>query len=338
MHFLICVVHVFRQDKEYTMKVAVIGCGNIVLKEHIPAMVSLGIKVHALCDISSVNIDSAQKILNYEVPAYNCYKALIEKVRPDTLVIALPHNMYHEVLEYCSDYPLKIIKEKPFALTLTQAKIFSDYSRGKNFKIFTVCQKRYTPAYELLKNEIHESGEKISQLTIRYTIPSKNPNANWRSQFSTSGGGVWLDMGYHVVDIVNYLFDGKDVAINHARLINSSGDNYNVDDIAFVELECDGVIIFAYISCVEIEKHEDITAYGKNKIFHCDKKCVTIKNKNQVVVKSLEVDHTSPFVRMYQDFLFNSGEAGFERNLSSSMSLMRILEKAFKNSNFNVAA
>ncbi len=320
------------------MKVAVIGCGNIVLKEHIPAMISLGIKIHALCDLSSDNINRAQKILNYNVPAFTCYKALIENTQPDTVVVALPHNMYHEVLTYCSDYPLKIIKEKPFALNLSQAKIFSDFSRGRNLKIFTVCQKRYTLSYELLKNEIDESGEKISQITIRYTIPSKNPNANWRSQFSTCGGGVWLDMGYHVIDIVNYLFDGKPVNVNHARLINSSGDDYNVDDIAFVELECDGVIIFAYISCIELEKHEDITAYGKNKIFHADKKSVTIKNKKQEVIKSLEIAPISPFIRMYQDFLFNSGEAGFERNLSSSISLMRVLEKVVKNSNFNVVA
>lgn len=320
------------------MKVAVIGCGDIVRKEHIPAMVSLGIKVHALCDISSDNIEAAQKTLNYQVPAYTCYKALIEDIQPDTLVVALPHNMYDEVLTYCSSYPFKIIKEKPFALNLRQAKIFSDFSRGKNFKIFTVCQKRYTPAYELLKNEIRDSGEKISQLTIRYTIPSKNPNASWRSNFSTSGGGVWLDMGYHVMDIVNYLFDGRDVAINHARLINTSEGEYNVDDMAFVELECNGVIIFAYISCIEIEKHEDITAYGKNKIFHANKKGVTIKNKKQEIISHLEVEPTSPFVRMYKDFLFNSGEAGFERNLSNSMSLMRVLEMAFKNSNFNIIA
>ncbi|MDC9583403.1 Gfo/Idh/MocA family oxidoreductase, partial [Xenorhabdus sp. PR6a] len=315
------------------MKVAIIGCGNIVLKEHIPAMVSLGIKIYGLCDLSPNNIDEARSLLNYEVAGFSCYKELINKVKPDTLLVALPHNMYYEVLDYCSNFPMKIIKEKPFALTLSQAKIFSDLSRGRNFKIFTVCQKRYTPAYEILKYEIKKSEEKISQLTIRYTIPSKNPNGNWRSQYSTSGGGVWLDMGYHVVDIINYLFDGKEIKINHARLINSSCGDYNVDDIAFVELECDGVIIFAYISCVEIEKHEDVTAYGQNAIFHADKKKVNIKNKKQEIIKSIEIESISPFVRMYKDFLFDGGEAGFERNLNSSIALMRVLERAFKNSN-----
>ncbi|WOO50912.1 MULTISPECIES: hypothetical protein [Enterobacterales] len=43
------------------MKLAVIGYGSIVLKEHLPAMILLGVKIHALCDISSDNINQAKK-------------------------------------------------------------------------------------------------------------------------------------------------------------------------------------------------------------------------------------------------------------------------------------
>lgn len=314
------------------MKVAIIGCGNIVLKEHIPAIVSLGIKIYGLCDLSMDNLSKAKKLFCYNVPGFLCYKELIHIVNPDTMLLALPHNVYHEVLNYCKKFPMKIIKEKPFALTLSQSKIFSDFSRGQDFKIFTVCQKRYTPAYEILKREVQKSQERIFFLEIRYTIPSKNPNGDWRSQHSTSGGGVWLDMGYHIIDIINYFFDGKEIKINHARLINSSGGNYNVDDIAFVELECDGVIILAYMSCVAIEKHEDITVYGQNTIFFTDKKRVILKNKKQETLKITEIENISPFVKMYKEFLFNGGEAGFERNLNSSISLMRVLDQTVKNS------
>lgn len=317
------------------MKVAVIGCGSIVLKEHLPAMILLGVKIHALCDISSDNINQAKEILNYEIPIYSCYKMLIDNIQPDTLIIALPHDLYCEILKYCSNYSLKIIKEKPFALNLTQAKLFSDFSRGKNFKMFTVCQKRYTPSYELLKKEMDKSGDKISQIMINYIISSKNPNANWRGRFLTSGGGVWLDMGYHVVDIINYLFNGEKITINYAKLINSSEGEYNVDDIAFVEFECAGVTIFANISCVGMEKTEDITAYGRKRIFHANKEGVTIKNKKQKVINFYKAEPISPFIRMYQSFLFDGGEAGFEKNLNNSISIMHVLEQAVKKSNFN---
>ncbi|MXP56787.1 Gfo/Idh/MocA family protein [Pantoea sp. Mhis] len=261
------------------MKLAIIGCGNIVLKEHIPALIALGLKINGLCDLSIDNINKVKDLLKYDVPMFLCYRKLINEIKPNIVLMALPHNTYYEVLNYCSKFPMKIIKEKPFALTLSQSKIFSDFSRGKYFKIFTVCQKRYTSAYEILKREIQNTYEKISHLKIRYTIPSKNPNGNWRSRYFTSGGGVWLDMGYHVIDIINYFFDGQEIKINYCRLINSSNDDYDVDDTAFVELECNKVIIIAYISCVSMERHEDITIYGNNRIYYSNPEKITIKNK-----------------------------------------------------------
>ncbi|AKC32614.1 Gfo/Idh/MocA family protein [Candidatus Pantoea carbekii] len=316
------------------MKISIIGCGNIIIKEHIPAIISLGIKVCALCDLSIENINKAKNLLHYDVPSFLYYKELVYIIKPNIVLIALPHNIYCEVLSFCSQFPMRIIKEKPFALTLLESKIFSDFSRSRSFKIFTVCQKRYTLAYEILKHEVQRINEKISYLKIRYTIPSNNPNKDWRRQYATSGGGVWFDMGYHIVDIINYLFDGKEIKVNYARLINSSCHYYNVDDIAFVEFECDGAIILAYISCVAIEKYEDVTMYGQNTIFHANKNHITLKNKKQEILKYIKVENTSPFVKMYQEFLCNGGEAAFERNLSRSISLMRVLEEASKKSNF----
>ncbi|MXP68017.1 Gfo/Idh/MocA family protein [Pantoea sp. Aalb] len=318
------------------MKFVIIGCGNIVIKEHIPAIMSLPLKINGLCDISIENINKIKKIIGYETPSFTCYKKLIYTIKPNVILIALPHNNYYEVIKFCSCFPMKIIKEKPFALTLSQSKIFSDFSRNENFKIFTVCQKRYTTSYQILKKEIQKTKENISHFKIRYTIPSKNPNGCWRSQYSTSGGGVWIDMGYHVIDIINYFFDGKEIKVNYARLINSSNGDYNVDDIAFVELECNGVIILAYISCVAIEKHEDITIYGENTIFYSDKKKVTLKNKKQELIKYFNIKNISPFIEMYKEFLFNGGESAFERNLNNSISLMRVLEKVNKNNKYTI--
>ncbi|WP_216080992.1 Gfo/Idh/MocA family protein, partial [Shigella sp. FC1967] len=155
-----------------------------------------------------------------------------------------------------------------------------------------------------LKKKWISQAIKFSQIMINYIISSKNPNSNWRSEFLTSGGGVWLDMGYHVVDIINYLLNGEKITINYAKLINSSEGEYNVDDIAFAEFECAGVTIFANISCVGMEKTEDIIAYGRNRIFHANKEGVTIKNKKQKVINFYKSEPISPFIRMYQSFSF----------------------------------
>lgn len=53
------------------------------IKEHLPVMVLLGVKIHALCDISSDNINQAKEILNHEIPIYSYYiYFFLQLVRP----------------------------------------------------------------------------------------------------------------------------------------------------------------------------------------------------------------------------------------------------------------
>ncbi|MXP56788.1 hypothetical protein [Pantoea sp. Mhis] len=82
-----------------------------------------------------------------------------------------------------------------------------------------------------------------------------------------------------------------------------------------------------------MERHEDITIYGNNRIYYSNPEKITIKNKQQEIIKYIEIKNISPFIKMYKEFLFDGGEAGFERNLTSSISLMRVLSQAITNNN-----
>ncbi|MDB6372558.1 DegT/DnrJ/EryC1/StrS family aminotransferase [Photorhabdus bodei] len=75
------------------MKLAIIGCGNIVLKEHIPTINILGIEIVGLCDILEENIIEARKLINYKIPSYSCYQEMLEEVPTDSVLVALPHYM-----------------------------------------------------------------------------------------------------------------------------------------------------------------------------------------------------------------------------------------------------
>ncbi|MEY0766012.1 MULTISPECIES: Gfo/Idh/MocA family protein [Providencia] len=321
------------------MRLAIIGCGNIVRKEHIPALCNLGVSISALCDISISNIYKAKLLLNYSPSTYICYRKMIDEIEPDTIIIALPHELYEDIICYCCKSNVTtIIKEKPFALNVMQARKLKDLIIKNDMRFFTVCQKRYTLAYEKLKECLISTGEKASQVEIRYTIPSKNPNSDWRGNNAISGGGVWLDMGYHIVNLVNYLFDGDEISVNYSRLINTSSGEYDVDDIAFVELQCRGVIIFIYISCVGYKKHEDVTLISDNFIIYGNKYMVQVKSKKQKIINEFDFinELESPFVRMYREILFSDSQDGFNSNLVSSLAVTDILEVAFKDSGYKV--
>ncbi len=317
------------------MRLAIIGCGNIVRKEHIPALCSLGVSISALCDISISNIYKTKLLLNYSSPTYLCYRKMFDEIEPDTIIIALPHELYENVIFYCCKNNITIIKEKPFALNVMQAKKLKNLIIKNDMRFFTVCQKRYTLAYEKLKEYLISTEEKVSQIEIRYTIPSKNPNSDWRSSHASSGG-VWLDMGYHIVNLVNYLFDGDEINVNYSRLINTSSGEYDVDDVAFVELQCRDTIIFIYISCVGYKKHEDVTLISNNCIIYGNENIVQVKSKKQKIINEFNFINAleSPFVRMYRELFFSDSQDSFNSNLVSSLAVTDILEIAFKESGY----
>ncbi|WP_387492103.1 Gfo/Idh/MocA family oxidoreductase [Photorhabdus sp. RM96S] len=153
-----------------------------------------------------------------------------------------------------------------------------------------------------------------------------------------AGGGVWLDMGYHIVDLLCYLFDCHEINVNYSKLINTSNGKYNVDDTAFVEFQYGNVIIFVYISCVAYEKYEDITLIGDDFIVYANRNQLKIKNKKQEVIseKYFHPDDESPFVDMYQDFLFSKEKDSFSNNLKNSIVITNLLENAFIESGYKI--
>lgn len=320
------------------MKLAIIGCGNIIRKEHIPAIRSLGVEIHGLCDLSLENANKAGGLLDNKPLIFTCYREMIDKINPNVIVVALPHFLYRDVIDYCSHRKISVIKEKPFALSIIQASEIKSITEKNDVEIFTVCQKRYTSSYLKLKEYISSGEDDFACAKIRYTIPSKTPNSDWRSKYVSAGGGVWLDMGYHIVNLVDFLFDGKKIKINYSRLINTSSGDYDVDDTAFAELQCGNTIIFLYISCVDYEKNEDVTLIGKKYIVYANKNMVKVKSKNQEIIKEFifKDEIESPFIRMYRDFLFSKSERCFEKNLASSLLATNILENAFIESGFKV--
>jgi predicted dehydrogenase len=252
---------------------------------------------------------------------------MINERSPDYVLVALPHHAYPSVIEFCLRRGLKVIKEKPFATALEQVEHLSKTVAETPGTLFTVCQKRYYPAYEELRRYIDCRPGQIRQVVVRYTIPSKSPNSGWRGRSDKAGGGVWLDMGYHAVNLLQFLLRSPAMTVSHASLINTAPGSYEVDDIAFAELNCAGIPALVYVSCVDSEKNEHITITGDDFIARADRRGLLIKNKNQdtLLVSNIEADPGSPFTAMYKQLSLDIDGAIFAENLSESIQSSKII-------------
>lgn len=294
-------------------KIAIIGFGSIVKNNHVTALQSVGAEIVAICDIDEGARDSANKIFGYSIDFYTDYEVMISEKSIDYVLVTLPHHLYYDVVRKCLENKINVIKEKPFAINYDDAISLSEIALKSKSKLLTVCQKRYNPAYSELKSLIDINADDIKQINIRYTIPSKKPNSGWRSEQQQAGGGVWMDMGYHLIDLVNYLFNNSDISLVFTSLINTSPENYDVDDCAYVVLRCNNININIYISCVDVNKSEDVTVIGGKFIALATSRSFIIKNKKQEVLYEMSFDNSDimSFENMYRSFLSDNSDERF---------------------------
>lgn len=127
---------------------------------------------------------------------------LIDTTRFDTALISLPHDQHHAAVKALLDLGVHIVKEKPLAMNLQEAEL---YKNQNHRPIFTTVQRSTHPLFLQAKKELAEIGRPLN-FTYTYTFNLPNQTSGWRSDPVKSGGGVVLDMGYHILDVVNDFF------------------------------------------------------------------------------------------------------------------------------------
>jgi predicted dehydrogenase len=253
------------------LEVGIIGLGRQTLEEHIPALNLMpDISIKAICDVKQERISEATKILEnkHKVKVYECFKKMLDEIKFDFVVVGLPHDQYLGCIKAAAEKKVDILKEKPFARHFDEAIAIFNLIKDHDIKVMTACQRRFHPLYEDFESQLVSLG-KINWIEARYTIPSSNPNSAWRSTIAQAGGGVMLDMGYHIFDILMWFFDPFDEV--YAMTFNHHPNIYMVEDTAFIKFKThkkeepsrliDGSI---FISCIYPEKTDEIMILGEN--------------------------------------------------------------------------
>ena len=120
----------------------------------------------------------------------------------------MPSSLSHKNITF-SLLPLKkiIIKEKPLALNSNEIKEYINLMKIYPYmKLFTIVQRNFNPCFIEGKNKLKLIG-KIYNFSYDYDLNIENITSGWRAEFKKSFGGVLIDMGYHVLDIILSFFN-----------------------------------------------------------------------------------------------------------------------------------
>lgn len=323
-------------------KVALIGLGIQCKTELTPAILNLEglVDVVAVCDTNKDSVIAELKMLPFsDIKTYRDYNTLFQdtlsgKLALDAVVVSVPHHIYGDIVEKAISANVMVFKEKPFAHDLKEAKKISHQSIKEHVQIYTVTKRQFYPSYTKGLQLLREGAIGTPYMyNVRHFIPHGNLYQGWRSTIDVSGGGVFMDMGYHLLDVLIRYFG----EIKQANLYWSNTAKpefiYEVEDAA--SLLCQhqkGVHGVFQVAALSGPKEESIEIRGTKGRLIVSKDKVTLYDVHGDENQSfdLKADSVIACTKAMSQFFLNDINIWSE-NLSHNMQVMHAIDMAYNN-------
>lgn len=167
----------------------------------------------------------------YRIPVgYGDYREMLEDRGMDVVYIALPNTLHFSFAKEALEAGKHVILEKPFTVTLDEAKGLAKLAGEKNLYLFEAITNQYNPNYEKMKELIPGVGDvkivqfNFSQYSSRYDAFKKGVIAPVFDP--AKAGGAFLDLNIYNIHMAVGLF-GKPLDVhyypNMERGVDTSG-------------------------------------------------------------------------------------------------------------------
>ncbi len=220
------------------LKVGVIGIGHMGKLHLLNALRINGINIVAVADKSERNRNSAER---YHVKTYDDYSKLIDAEELDAVIISLPNFLKKESVFCAAENKLDIFLDKPLSRNFAEAQEIVQKVKKENVRLMVGANYRYFDCVQKLKNNLDDgrigdvaiaTSELILNGPISHSLVP-TPIPEWWFDKKMSGGGALLDLGYHLIDLLSWMFG--DLQVTHSNL--GYGLNLPVEDKSTVVLE-----------------------------------------------------------------------------------------------------
>jgi len=274
------------QPPQRQLRAAIIGLGKQAVEEHLPAVIaSDNYELVAVCDVEESQLTPLREEHGDNLQYFTSTEDMLQACQLDLVIVAVPHHFYGSIIEVCVRHKVHILKEKPFARNMEEAMRFYELAKEGGIHLMTTFQRRFHPLYQAFVPMLSLIGN-INTITALYAISSSDPNNGWRSSVEKAGGGVMLDMGYHVLDLLIWYMDKP--TIHSSTMQITKNGMYDVEDVTQFTFEVNGAYGSALISCVHPRKHEEMVFIGEKGSAVLTRDRIERYNNGQQLVDYLE--------------------------------------------------
>ncbi|MBX3118270.1 MAG: Gfo/Idh/MocA family oxidoreductase [Fimbriimonadaceae bacterium] len=313
------------------VRIGFIGCGGIA-RWHFDLLSKVeGAEVVALTDPNDDMIQRAKRDFPHLANArvYCDYEHMLAEGGLDATHINTPHTQHVDQILDSFSAGLHVFTEKPFVTSVEDCHRCIQ-ARETSGKVGGIAYQRHTqPEFIRIKREI-DSGQ-YGEVTMVSALLSQEwkrfTTGTWRQDPALSGGGMMLDSGSHMVDILLWCTGLKAESVN--AFIDNRGTPVDIDSAISVKFT-NGAMGTITINGDAPNWHEDITIFCERGAFFVRDGKLTIRENDSSKLTCENLPRQTDQDRNFVDTVL--GKDTIAAAFESGLRVMELSEAAYKSS------
>ncbi|QTF91824.1 oxidoreductase, partial [Halomonas sp. BM-2019] len=185
--------------------------------------------------------------------------ALLARPEIDLVVIATPNDTHYPLAKAALAAGKHLVVDKPFTVTLSEGRLLRAQAEGAERLVSVFHNRRWDSDFLTLK-ALLEAGTlgRVVALESRFDRFRPTVTDRWR-EHHRPGGGIWFDLGPHLLDQVRALFGMPRAILLELATVR---DGAEVDDEFLCLLEYDGLRVTLQASSLVAEPTPRFRVHG----------------------------------------------------------------------------
>lgn len=234
-----------------------IGCGDVTERKSGPAFQKA--RSSSLVAVASRTPERAKDwAFRHGVGRWHAdVQALIDDPEVDIVYVATPPSSHAELALRCAAAGKPAYVEKPMALDVSECEQMVRAFRGAGLPLFVAYYRRALPRFLRLRAilEDREIGAvRFAQIRYHRPVSEVDRRRTWRTNPSVSGGGLFVDLACHTIDVLGWMLGG---VIEAGGMADNQAGVYAAEDAVAATLRFGGGALGSGIWCFSAAERAD---------------------------------------------------------------------------------
>ena len=139
------------------------------------------------------------------------WRDLVARPEVTAVLVVTPPALNREVCLTAAGAGKSLLIEKPFALTVADAEEMIRAARAAGVSLMTAHTLRFTPVLQRLRERLPVIGA-LDYLSL--AMRAERPPHGWLGDPTQAGGGVLIEIGIHLLDLIRFLTGEEAVEVS----------------------------------------------------------------------------------------------------------------------------